>query len=43
MAHEKGRDFNNKGKEHTILNYPKKAKVFAISDTLDIDDIKNID
>ena len=35
--------FNYKGKGHIILNYPKKAKIFAITDASNIDYIENID
>ncbi len=37
------RCFNCKGRRHTILNCPEKAKVSAIIDASDIDDIEDID
>ena len=36
------RCFYCKGKVHTMLSCPEKAKVSAITDALDIDNIKNI-
>ncbi len=39
---KEGRYFNCKGGGHTMLNCPEKAKIFAIIDVLDIDNIKNI-
>ena len=36
------RCFNYKGRGHTMLNCLEKAKVSAIMNALDIDDIKNI-
>ena len=40
---KEGRCFNCKGKGHTMLNCPEKAKVSAITNASDIDDIENID
>ncbi len=40
---QKGRCFNCKERGYTMLNCPERAKVSAITDISDIDDIKNID
>ena len=40
---KEGRCFNCKKRRHTMLNCPKKANVSAITNVLDIDNIKNID
>ena len=40
---KEGRCFNCKGRGHTMLDCPEKAKVSAITDASDIDDIENID
>ncbi len=40
---KEGRCFNYKGRGHIILNYPENAKVSAITDASDIDNIENID
>ena len=40
---KEGRCFNCKERGHTMLNCLKKANVSAITDALDIDNIKNID
>ncbi len=40
---KEGRCFNYKERGHTMLNCPEKAKVSAITDASDIDDIENID
>ena len=40
---KEGRCFNCKGRGHTMLNCPEKAKISAITDASDIDDIENID
>ena len=39
---KEGRYFNYKGKGHAMPNYPEKAKVSAITDVLDKNDIENI-
>ena len=39
---KEGRCFNCKGRGHTILNCLEKAKVSAITDASDIDDIENV-
>ena len=40
---KEGKCFNCKRKRCTLLNCPEKAKVLAIIDILDVDDIGNID
>ena len=40
---KEGRCFNCKGRGHTILNCPEKAKISAITDASHVDDIENID
>ena len=40
---KKGKCFNCKKRGHTMLNCLKKAKVFTITDILDINNIENID
>ena len=40
---KEGKCFNYKRKGYTILNCPNKAKISAITDTSNVDDIKNID
>ncbi len=39
---KEGRCFNYKGRGHTMLNCPENAKVSAITDALNIDNIENI-
>ncbi len=40
---KEGKCFNYKGRRHITLNCPEKAKVSAITNASDIDNIKNID
>ena len=40
---QESRCFNYKERGHTMLNYPKKANVSAITDASDIDNIESID
>lgn len=40
---KKGRYFNCNEKRHTILHCPEKAKVSAVTDGLDVNDIENVD
>ncbi len=39
---KKGRYFKYKGRRHTMLDCLEKAKVFVITNTSNVDDIKNI-
>ena len=42
MAYKKRKCFNCKEKKHIMLNYLEKAKIFAIINALNINNIKNI-
>ena len=40
---KEGRYLNCKGREHTMLNCPQKAKISVITNSSHVDDIENID